>query len=420
MDPLLIISGGTQLYREYALRALAADYSIVLLDHRPNTWQAPYLHDFAQVPLIDKEAVITVAAALKERYSFRGVVTYDEAFVEETAMVAEYLGLPTNSFETVHHCRDKHLMRQVWRDARVPSARSYLVTSLDEAEEAAQEIGYPVVMKPRGLAASVGVIRVNSADNLPAGYAIANIKPLAIYRAAGDGILVEEYLDGAEVSVECAVVRGQLNIIAITRKQVGLAPAFEELGHIVAPNEPLPEEAAIRTVVEAAHKALGIHMGVTHAELRLTKQGPRMIELGVRSAGDLIPRLVQLATGIDLNVVSAQIACNEGVTIEPAKLATAAIRFFYPPYDARVLKLAEKTDHGEYSWLHDVVFEAHVGRELCLPPRGFLSRMGFVIVTGTSINECQTRTEQAQSLLDIELERLPDQQPSFAEVTRRR
>src|SRR5947209_7053243 len=162
MDPLLIISGGTRLYREYALQTIATHYPIVLLDHRPNTWQAPYLLDFVQVPLTDKKAVLTAVSELKGRYCFRGVITYDEAFVEETAVVAEYLGLPTNPVETVRLCRDKHLMRRVWQDAHVPSACSYLVNSLREAEEAAMKIGYPVVLKPRGLAASVGVIRVDT------------------------------------------------------------------------------------------------------------------------------------------------------------------------------------------------------------------------------------------------------------------
>lgn len=407
MDPLLLIGSGSQLYREFALQTLAAQYPIVLLNDKPNTWQAPYLLDFAQVALIDREAVLAKVSELKERYPFQGVLTYDEAFVEEHALVAELLQLPANSPQTAHLCRDKHLMRRAWEKADVPSARSILVRSLGEAHEAAARIGYPVILKPRGLAASVGVMRVETVDELATGYEVASINPHPSYRAAGSGILVEEYLDGPEISVESAVVAGQLQIVAVTRKLVGLAPGFEELGHIVAPGEPLPEEAAIRIVLEAAHQALGVRMGVTHAELRLTRQGPRMIELGLRCAGDLIPAVVKLATGVDLCLAAANMACNQQPEIQPAPQTAAAIGFLYPSYDARLLAISVQAAASELPWLKQVTFLAQPGTEFHLPPRGFLSRLGFAIVTGSTASECQERINQAKKLIEISLERLP-------------
>lgn len=411
MEPLLLIGSGSQFYREYALQAIARRYPIVLLNDKPNTWQAPYLLDFAQVSLIDREAVLVEAARLKRLYHFKGVLTYDEAFVEEHAAVAEMLHLPANSPQTAHICRDKHLMRQRWQEAGISSARSILVNSLSEAQAAAASIGYPVVLKPRGLAASVGVIRVDTVDDLDAGYKVASINPHPSYRAAGAGLLVEEYLDGPEMSVECAILAGQVHIVALTHKQVGFAPGFEELGHIVDPTESLPEEPAIRQLVHAAHKALGIHMGITHAELRLTRQGPRMIELGLRCAGDLIPYVVELATGVDLSMAAANISANEQPVLQPSRQLAAAISFLYPPYDARLLTLAARPAASELPWLKRVAFSAHPGSEYHLPPRGFLSRLGFLIVTGSSAHECQERIEQAKQLIDIDLERLSTSVP---------
>lgn len=147
-------------------------------------------------------------------------------------------------------------------------------------------------------------------------------------------------------------------------------------------------------------------MGITHAELRLTQQGPRMIELGLRCAGDLIPYLVDLATGVDLSVAGAKIACGEPPVLQPSRQTTAAIRFLYPPYDARVLTLAVHPSASELPWLKQVALTALPGGELHLPPRGFLSRLGFVVVTGSSISECQQRIEQAQTFITIGLERL--------------
>ncbi len=406
MKPLLVISSGNQTYREYAFRSIAERYAIILLNDKPKTWQAPYVLDFVQVTLTDHKAVIATARALAERYQLAGVFTYDEPFVEIAAEVAKTLNLPYNTPETARLCRDKHLMRQAWDRAQVPSAHSYMVRSVQEAERAIEQIGYPVVLKPRGMAASAGVIRVDRAEDLPATYAVANMDLHPAFFAAARGVLVEEYLDGPEISVESAVIDGNVTIVAMTRKQLGFAPYFEETGHIVAPNQPLPQESAIRDVVIAAHQALGVRMGITHAELRLTQQGPRMIELGARSAGDLIPYLVQLATGIDLNGVGARIAANESPRLEPTRHTAAAIRFLYPSYDAKILRLAVEQTAFEQPWIDQIVFEARPGDVLRLPPRGFLSRLGFVVVTGNSAEECQARIEQALSLIDITLESL--------------
>jgi biotin carboxylase len=419
-DALLVLSSGSQFYREHALSAVAAHYPIVLFNEQPITWQTPYLLDSAVVALTQREALLTTVNEFKERYHFKGVLTHNEAFVEESAAIAEMLNVPSNSLRTAHLCRDKHLMRQAWKMSAVPSARSVLVSSFEDAQKAAAMIGYPVVLKPRGLAASVGVIRVDTEDALVNGYQVASINPHPSFRAAGSGLLVEEYLDGPEVSVECAVVDGQINKVAITRKSVGLAPGFEELEHVVAPGDALPDEAAVMEVVRLAHQALDVHMGITHAEVRLTPQGPRMIELGLRCAGDLIPYVVDLATGVNLYTVSAQIAVGDEAALRPSRQRAAALHFLYPPYDARVRSLSVQPTVSELPWIKQVAFAAHPGIELHLPPRGFLSRLGFVIVTASSLSECREHIEQSLEFIDIDLERLPelgDAQPRVAPRT---
>jgi hypothetical protein len=145
-----------------------------------------------------------------------------------------------------------------------------------------------------------------------------------------------------------------------------------------------------------------------------------MIELGLRCAGDLIPYVVKLATGIDLSIVGARIAANEVPCLQPSRQTAAAIRFLYPPYDARVQALAVRPAASALPWLQQVAFTAHPGSEFYLPPRGFLSRLGFVIVTGSSVNECQERMEQAQAVIDIDLEPLPTSISSGPRVAPRR
>src|SRR5262245_7086963 len=163
-------------------------------------------------------------------------------------------------------------MRQAFEQHGVPSALSRSVSSLEEAQEVVQEIGLPVVFKPVALAGSIGVVKVERQEDVQHAYGVAAgaSVPGTDFKNAQHTVLVEEFLSGPEISVEGVVLVGEIHTVAITRKQVGFDPYFEEIGHVVAPNEPMPEESAIRDVANRAHCALGIRFGITHAELRLT------------------------------------------------------------------------------------------------------------------------------------------------------
>lgn len=403
MPTMLVIGSGRDIYREYALRALAARYSLVLLEQKPISWQRKYILESRPADWDQPDVVVELATALDNQHHFSGVMTYDELLVELVAQVAEALGLPGNDRASAYRCRDKSAMRRAFAQAGVPSAASRLVMSLDEARTAADQIGYPVVLKPRSLGGSIGVIRVDTPAALAAGYAVVAEATCPGFPHV-DGALVEEYLEGPEISVESVVVRGEVSIIAITQKEVGFEPFFEETGHIISAGEPLPDEAAIRDVVRQAHAALGVAVGATHTELRLTPRGPRMLELAARLGGDMIPYLAYLATGVDVAGATADAVCGRAPDLRPARSEAAAIRFLYPSGDVRVKRLDLDPRAADLPWLDQVTWAAKPGDELRPPPHGFLSRIGFVVVRGKDAAECQARIEQAMPYVHIDLE----------------
>ena len=95
-----------------------------------------------------------------------GVFCYDEGLVHQAATVAAALGLPGSPPEAVAACRDKNATRSALALAGVPQPVSIGVHDLAEAAAAADKIGYPVVVKPRGLAGSMGVTLVHAPDEL--------------------------------------------------------------------------------------------------------------------------------------------------------------------------------------------------------------------------------------------------------------
>ena len=398
---LLLVGSGQQAYREYALCSMASRYPVALIESHEPTWQSNYIEDSLVLDLEAPSAVIDAVRAKGGRSRFCGVVTYDEWHVDLASAIARDLGLPSNGADCSRRCRDKHLMRQSFSRHGVPSARSLTVTSLAEARQAAEQIGLPVVMKPRALAASIGVVKVETLEEIEDAYSIAAsaFHPGA---AVSGVVLVEEFLSGPEVSVESIATNGDVKIVAITQKQVGFAPFFEEVGHFVCARETLPEESRIREVVIQAHQALGVTVGATHAEVRLTPAGPKMVELAARLGGDLIPKLVHLATGVDLALAAADVAAGVEASLVATKNNCAAVRFLYPSEDCRVVELGDELSPHKYeNWGAQVQITARIGDELRLPPRGFGSRLGYIIVEAVDSSTCQERLDALHRDLKI-------------------
>ncbi|MER5356957.1 ATP-grasp domain-containing protein [Streptomyces sp. NPDC002785] len=388
--PLLIVVGGTDpVYRGYCVEQVAAAYPIALIDTKPPSWQQHLVVDHEVADTHDPEAVVAAGLALAARHSIAGVVTWDEYTLVPTAELAARLNVPGNSTAAMTACRDKATSRRLFDEHNVPSATSTRVDNLTAAETAALRTGFPVVLKPSSHAASIGVVRVDTPEELPSAWEFA-AAGAGEQGPEGSGVLVEEYLSGPEISVECVTQHGVTTALAVTRKEVAFPPYFEEVGHTVSAGDPLLPEVA--PVAVQAVRALGVTAGVQHVEMRLTASGPRIIEVNSRIGGDLIGQLVRLATGLDLPRIAADIACGQIPDLTPTAHSTAAIKIVYPPatgtLSARDLAIRPGP---ESPWLHQVTWLRDVGERVVLPPAGNLdtSRVGFLIVTADSAEAAQ-------------------------------
>lgn len=379
--------------RLYMMERAAADRPLLLINDKPITWQAPYIIDHEITDLTDPLAVDAAADALAARWPIAGVLTWDEYHLLAAARLAERYGVPGNPPTAVTAARDKATSRQLFDLREVPSARSTWVRSLEAAVAAAERIGYPVVLKPAAHAGSVGVIRMDTDDALPRGWEVASAGA-SHQGPEGQGVLVEEYLAGPEISVETVTQHGLTTAVAVTHKRLGFAPYFMETGHCVMAGDPLLKTVA--PIAEAALRAVGITNGVSHVEMRLTEAGtaPRIIEVNARIGGDLIGHLVRLATGIDLIKAAAAIACGDTPDLTATDHRGAAIGMIYPPHDGILIdqELLPGSDRhlDQFHWLHKI------GDPVTLLPSNEWpnTRVGFAVATGTTSEEAQRHLEE--------------------------
>ena len=405
---LVVVSSLGASSREPFFQSVAPHYRVWLFLGGPGrtsqpTWELPYIAGYTVVNTQDSAAMVAEARVLAIHERIDGVVCFDEARIEATAELATALGLPTSGVQAVTRCRDKWQTRQALDAAGVPQAASVPVRSLAEAREAAERIGYPVVLKPRAMAASFGVTRVDASWQLAPSYRHARDVTLPEANVAfEDGVLVEEYLDGPEISVDCACFDGRVVAVTIARKQTGFAPSFEETGHVVDAAEPLLHDAELADVLTRAHRALGFHTGTTHAELRLTGDGFKVVEVNARLGGDLIPYLGQLASGTDLSLVAAAIACGRTPDLGRPLNRVAAIRFYYPEEDVTVADVS--FDEGLLPFeIERAVPLADPGQHVVLPPRGsaWECRLAQVVAVADSAAECKAALDAAAKALVV-------------------
>lgn len=403
---LLVIATGWQVYREYLLRSIGERFRIHLFHVAEPTWEKAYITGWTVVPsTIDGPAMADEALRVSEQSPFDGVLCWDEARILPAAYVTEALGLRGGGPAVIERVRDKGQTRAVLGAAGVAQPRSYPVSTLDEALEAADRIGYPVVLKPRGLAASLGVVRVKDAGELrdAFSFSIGAKAPDPVGLDFATPLLVEEYVSGEEVSVDAVVQDGTVTALYVGRKVVGYPPYSEEIGHVVVGDDPLLRDPVLLNALQDTHTALGFLDGWTHSEFILTAGGPRLIEVNGRIGGDMVPYLGRLATGIDPGLAAASAACGLAPEVEPGPSRVAGIRFFYPEEENTTIASVGFDQDRLPAAIDQVSPMVLPGAVVSPPPTGIvLGRIAFATAVADSAEECREALEAAETALVVE------------------
>jgi biotin carboxylase len=274
----------------------------------------------------DPEGVLAAVQAYEQEHGATpaAVIPMNDFTVRSALAVSEFYGIRHNPAAVVNRCRDKLVMKQVLQAAGLPVPRFGAFSSLDELTALVRQIGLPVVIKPRELAGSVGVIKVATLEELAPAFqqCIDDIASLGgAYMTPEDVFLVEEYIPAMnEVSVEVINQGDYHRVIAVTDKYLGPEPYFVEVGHSMPSVH--TDNAALVDIAQRACAALGIVHGMAHFEARITPAGEvRIIEVGARTGGDAIMDLIERSYGI--NPYQLHVASYLGKPIELPAVLTA-------------------------------------------------------------------------------------------------
>ena len=372
--------------------------------------------DFAQ-PAAAAETVAEFARARP----LAAVVGADDETTLLAATIASRLGLAHEPVEALAAARDKLRQREVLGRTGLMVPRFTLCRLEEDAAAVARRAEFPCVIKPRRLAASRGVMRVDDAASL--GGAMRRLAALLASPDVGacgewaETAIVESFVPGREVALEGLLRSGRLRVLALFDKPDPLdGPFFEETLYVTPSRLPAETQSAIADTVERAAGALGLGRGPIHAELRVNGRGPVLIELAARPIGGLCSRVLRFGDGVSLE----ELVLMEALGMETSSLTreprSAGVMMIPIPGSGVLERVEGREDAERVPGIERVIITAHPGERLTPFPEG--SRYpGFLFARGDDPASVEAALREAHRRLRFILAPVPA--PAGAAESRR-
>lgn len=337
--------------------------------------------------------------AVVEKYGVDAIVTAatDKPLVM-MARVAEKYGFPFYSIETAQWSTDKYQMKQRFLEGGVPCARGRLIAKVEEADD----LYYPLIVKPRDNSGSRGVKLCRNKEELQ------EAMQEALEYSHLDTVLVEEYIEGQEYSIEGLHYEGKSEVIQFTEKTTTEFPYNVELAHKQPANLTEEQKNDIRELVSKIANCMHFENCPSHTELKINERGIFIIETSPRLGGDYITStLVPLSTGINMEDQLLNIALGGKVDTQTERVEKASgVCFFCLPEG--IVKKIDPQINDVTTWPGIYSFELKLKESNEVHQiTSSLNRYGEFILVGKSFDEInitmQHYSNRINELIEIQI-----------------
>jgi biotin carboxylase len=374
--------------RSALIAARRLGYAVDLLAPSLPAHAAGLVRRFRAVDTDDPELGLRSARALADRAAPSGVLTWGDRGVQLVALIGAHLGLPALSPEAAHRARHKPSMRDAAAAADGLVGRHAAVSSRAELARALAEVGLPAVLKPAAAAGSMGIFELRERAQAEAAFERLSGWLAGAPRAwrggsEGGELILDEFLEGPEFSVEGWVHDGAVTIAGITDKWT-TDPFHLEYQHMHPSARSGREQAVLREGAERVVHALELDHCAFHLECKLTPRGFRLIEVAGRAAGDFIAsHLIPLATGIDFHANCIRVACGKPPVVARTDRLVAGARFLLAERSGVFRGLCGIEQALASGSVEHLFMEIPVGTTVRLPPADYdTQRLAAVLARG--------------------------------------
>jgi len=389
-----------------AARRLKVDLTVA--SEQPSSFEEARPEALLTLDFKDAERAARQAREFARRYPISAALGVDDDSVVIATAINEMLGRPTNSIGAALAARDKQRQRVALAQHGVPIPAFSLHHIDDDLATLATQVPYPCVIKPLRLSASRGVIRADDPGALVAAVrrltAILRESDPSGCRGPAGQFLVEEFVPGYEVALEGLLIDGELHRLALFDKPDPLdGPFFEETIYVTPSRHPEREQTALTACAAAAARALGLHTGPVHAELRHNDRGPWLIELAARSIGGRCSAVLRFGDGVSLEELVLRHALGLPILSLERERHAAGVMMIPVPGAGVLREVLGVAQARAVPGVDDIVITAHPGQPLVPWPEG--SRYpGFIFARGERPEDVERALRAAHGQLTFVLE----------------
>lgn len=379
MKKLLVLAAGI-LQVPIIKRAREMGYYVIAADGNPNAVGLQYADKQICANITSEEEMVAIA----KQEQIDGVIhPCSEVSMNVMGRIHDELNLSGVSRKQAVVATNKHLMREAFKKGDAPSPISILAKSAEDAWEQFMAMPGDAILKPSRNSGSRGIAKVSKGSNGVSEVSkedFYKLYDIALEESRDNSVLIEQFIEGPEFSVEIIVWEGKVNVLTITDKKTTEAPHFVELGH----NQPscFPEEtvALIKDAAVRGVKALGVDKCACHAEVKVQDGKAYLMEIGARMGGDFISTvLTRLSTGIDMVAAAIDCALNIKPDLTPKAAPQGVCIRYFCPKPGKLVSISN-TEVLDDPRVHEWEIYHQVGDEIP-EVTSSLCRSGHVIVT---------------------------------------
>jgi biotin carboxylase len=406
-NKLLFIEANTSGTGMLALRkAIALGLRPVFFTNDPQRYDGLEEID-CQISVCDTNRLEVLQVAIEEcvsRVEIGGIMTTSDFYLETVSTLAARYGLPGNPPEAMRKARNKMLTRQILEQEAIPQPHFALARSTADVGDILKKLGLPCVVKPVDDSGSNNVVFCQTKEQVEGQIAkIQAVHQNVRGQQTSDFVLVEEYLEAPEFSVEMFTWQGKTTCVGITQKILAGFPYFVEARHLFPASLSDEQFQQVTNTVQQALTLLGILHGATHTEVKWTPQGCFIIEVNARLAGGMIPELIRLVTGVDLLEQQIKSTVGRPISLQGRFQGVAGIQFLSAKKPGKLYGIEglEKV-----ATMRDVISVKAIAKAgiYVQPPQNGYHRLGYVIVQSINAETATARLQEAVDQVRIHID----------------
>ncbi|TGM58132.1 alpha-hydroxy-acid oxidizing protein [Leptospira vanthielii] len=394
----ILIIGGGLLQVPIIQTAKTMRLHTVVADMNPTSIGFQIADEAILMSTKDVEGMVRESKKFAQNSPIHGVITAGTDASMTVAAVASALQLPGIRFVDAEAASNKVKMRQRLKEFGMPIPRFAAVWSLQDAKDALDSLTFPLVMKPADNMGARGVIKVTNKDDLPTAFRHAKR-----FCPTGE-LILEEYMEGPELSVDALAFQGQIRMTGIADRIIEREPYFIEVGHNMpsAMSKEVLDE--VERVMAGGMRALGIHLGAGKGDIKVTKEGVKIGEIAARLSGGFMSAFTYpLSSGVNLNRAALLISLGETPDNLDPVFSRVSIERSLLSKPGKLVSIAGVEETKKIDGVSEVFIQSKPG-DIIKEPTNNIDKSGHVIIVADNLKDAELVFEKVKDTIRFEVD----------------